>query len=159
MQHFAWKWELVVMLGVLVLQGHASGQQGQEAEVRQLQRTNAEQAYKQAHAFDNAPDAPSVWMHFPKSSVDPKGRPRTDRTDAPWIIVSPLESDKTHLWLVLNKGEENSVIHYTLDGSAPTMNTPLYSKPFTVPKGTVVQALAFSGTRRPSAVRRLRAKS
>ena len=158
MQHFPWKLTLVLVLSALALQVKAGAQQGQEAEIRQLQRENAAQAEKMSHIFDNGlPDAPNPWMPFPKSSEDRKGKPRTDRTDAPWIIVSPLESDATHSWLVLNKGETKSVIHYTLDGSAPTMNTPLYTDPFSIPKGTVVKALAFSGTRRPSKVRRTRA--
>ncbi len=37
-------------------------------------------------------------------------------------------------------------IHYTLDGGEPTIDSPLYSAPLTLPPGTEVRAAAFAGS-------------
>ena len=41
-------------------------------------------------------------------------------------------------------------VHYTLDGSEPTQKSPVYSKPITVNKTTVLRAKAFSDSAVPS---------
>lgn len=43
-------------------------------------------------------------------------------------------------------------VHYTIDGSDPTTDSPIYTQPFTVDGNTVVKALAVMPKRKPSGV-------
>jgi len=45
--------------------------------------------------------------------------------------------------VTLNHSEPGTIIHYTLDGSAPTTSDPLYDKPIKVTGPTILRAKAF----------------
>ena len=68
------------------------------------------------------------------------GRPRFSDTtlyhDAPFTLT--LEADS------------GTVIRYTLDGSAPTSRSPVYSGPLTITKNTTVRAVGMAADRFPS---------
>ncbi|MGN1195417.1 MAG: CotH kinase family protein [Acutalibacteraceae bacterium] len=79
-----------------------------------------------------------------------KANPKTKLSSA---LPNPeLSQESTYL----KKGSEISIsvckgeIHYTLDGSEPDENSPVYSKPITVNKNTVIRAKAFSDGSVPS---------
>ena len=36
----------------------------------------------------------------------------------------------------------NTTIHYTIDGSRPTVQSPVYTDPVVLPKGTVIKTLS-----------------
>jgi hypothetical protein len=46
----------------------------------------------------------------------------------------------------------NSVIHYTTDGSTPTVSSPIYAAPIPITKATTVRAIAVAAGDTPSAV-------
>ncbi|MDY5969442.1 MAG: chitobiase/beta-hexosaminidase C-terminal domain-containing protein, partial [Bacteroidales bacterium] len=60
-----------------------------------------------------------------------------ERFDAPMLITLNTETPKAEL-------------HYTLDGTTPTLSSPLYTKPFTIDASTVVMARAFLKGSTPS---------
>ncbi len=90
--------------------------------------------------YDNAPqDFRRVRYPEVKSSVLPmpliaKNR---DRFDAPMQIS-------------LSSTVKGVALHYTLDGTTPTKQSPLYKKPFTITGSTVVKARAFKADATPS---------
>jgi len=45
--------------------------------------------------------------------------------------------------VTLNHGEPDAIIHYTLDGTAPTTSDPLYEKPLKLNGPTILRAKAF----------------
>ncbi len=48
--------------------------------------------------------------------------------------------------------DENAEIHYTLDGSDPTLNSPQYTEPISVNQSAVLKAVVFDKVKLPSAV-------
>lgn len=48
---------------------------------------------------------------------------------------------------VVISSPENAAIHYTLDGSAPTPSSPLYTSPLTISETTVIRAIAKADDR------------
>lgn len=48
-----------------------------------------------------------------------------------------------HLTMTLGTRTEGAEVHYTLDGSEPTLESPLYTEPFTMTETTTVRAKAF----------------
>jgi len=63
---------------------------------------------------------------------------------APKIKGEKRFADKTRI--VIEKGG-NLDARYTLDGSDPTADSPLYTKPFTIRDTTIVKARSFKGRR------------
>jgi hypothetical protein len=45
--------------------------------------------------------------------------------------------------VVLSTGTPDAAIHYTIDGSEPTLGSPRYTAPLTIDRGTVLTARAF----------------
>ncbi|MBK7106938.1 MAG: family 78 glycoside hydrolase catalytic domain [Ignavibacteriae bacterium] len=39
--------------------------------------------------------------------------------------------------------DKNAIVHYTIDGSEPNLNSPVYTKPFEITKNTIVKAQAY----------------
>ena len=52
--------------------------------------------------------------------------------------------------VAISNAEENAQIRYTVDGSTPTTNSPLYTAPLTVSQTTVLRARAFRDNWAPS---------
>ncbi|MCQ2178985.1 MAG: GH92 family glycosyl hydrolase [Bacteroidales bacterium] len=52
-----------------------------------------------------------------------------------------------HLTMTLGSRTEGTEIHYTVDGSEPTLSSPLYTAPFTMTETTTVRAKAFKDGR------------
>lgn len=71
-----------------------------------------------------------------------------DGVVAPDIVVSPEETDLVYL----TSGSIDAQIHYTLDGTPPTAQSPQYREPFTIGAATEIRAIALKGDRAPSAV-------
>lgn len=69
-------------------------------------------------------------------------RPDTDQVMAPQVIPpsGPQEEDVTVTMSCLTAGAR---IFYTLDGSEPTEESPMYEKPLKIPLGKLLNARAF----------------
>ena len=79
-------------------------------------------------------------------------RPDTDRVMAPQVVPpsGPQEEDVTVTMSCLTAGAK---IFYTLDGSEPTEESPMYEgKPLTIPLGKILNARAFRTDWQPSEV-------
>jgi len=91
----------------------------------------------------------AVIVTLPEEAKDPydlvvvmdfKGSP--DVNLPPVIMASsPVFIDKANVTLSSNR--ENIAIHYTLDGSAPGIHSPLYSGPVSIDRTTTVSARSF----------------
>ena len=73
--------------------------------------------------------------------VLPKGYPR--------VYVNSIEVPKSHrdgnpVSLALKSSFQGGQVFYTLDGSAPSINSPRYTNSFTITNAVIVRALAFS---------------
>ncbi|MEO1836700.1 MAG: metallophosphoesterase [Akkermansiaceae bacterium] len=84
--------------------------------------------------------------------------PRTPLPD-PWnpsgpaIMFAERMSGEAEVHLFARPTTLDSVIHYTLDGTTPTLGSPVYGAPFTVAKTTTVKALSvWRGAQRTSPV-------
>jgi uncharacterized repeat protein (TIGR03806 family) len=62
---------------------------------------------------------------------------------APPELPPPPNHDVDFLEVALSHNEPGAAIHYTLDGSAPTVSDPVYEKPIKLENSTVVRAKAF----------------
>lgn len=65
---------------------------------------------------------------------------------APALITEPLISRNQDNVVKILSGDENAVIHYTIDGSAPTKDSPVYAEPFTFGKKGTIKAIAYDNT-------------
>lgn len=81
--------------------------------------------------------------------------------DAPQVetIYGSLEDgDETDvligsfLWVKMNCPTEGAAIHYTMDGSVPTVTSPVYEEPFKVSDSVVIKAIAVKDDWRDSSV-------
>jgi hypothetical protein len=121
----------------------------QEAGMNALAQMNAmqqaQQAAQQQQDFQNFMNSSSasasstaaagVVAMTPKPKIAPKGG-----TFKGSVEVSMSEADAS------------AMVHYTTDGSKPTLASPLYVEPFTVSAKTKVSAVAMDGSARPSSV-------
>jgi fibronectin type 3 domain-containing protein len=81
----------------------------------------------------------------PNPTPEPEPEPEPVTIAAP--TISPTGGVFTNSVAVSLKAETGTIIRYTLDGSAPTSGSTLYSAPFTLTDSTTVKAIAFgSGT-------------
>ena len=74
------------------------------------------------------------------------------RSREPWVFppaVAPTDGDVFlgSTKVTMASATEGARIHYTLDGSDPQANSPLYGKPFAISRTTTIRARAFSGGR------------
>ena len=78
-------------------------------------------------------------------SVEP-AQPLYDVLNANSVKLDPVTNgrfvDTINVGLVANPA--NAAIHYTLDGSEPTENSPVYRNAFTISEDTVIKAKAYS---------------
>ena len=63
------------------------------------------------------------------------------RVHAPTLVPPPGEFNAPQE-VILSCTEPDATIHYTVDGSPPTTDSPKYTKPISVSKTTFVQAFA-----------------
>lgn len=56
------------------------------------------------------------------------------------------------LTVAICSADDNAEIHYTTDGTVPTINSPKYTDPFKLSQTTVVNAISFAKGKLPSAV-------
>jgi len=61
---------------------------------------------------------------------------------APWVKNPVLQFIDRYI-LEFNTTKEGAIIHYTLDGTLPDRNSPLYSSPISINKTIEVQAIAY----------------
>jgi alpha-tubulin suppressor-like RCC1 family protein len=54
--------------------------------------------------------------------------------------------------VTLNDTTSGAIIHYTLDGSDPTLQSPIFAGPLTIAGSTTVKARAYKADRAPSAI-------
>jgi protein translocase SecG subunit len=78
-------------------------------------------------------------------------RPDTDQVMAPQVIP-PSGAQEEDVTVTMNCLTAGSRIHYTLDGSEPTEESPTYEKPLTIPLGKVLNARAFRTDWQPSEI-------
>jgi len=64
-------------------------------------------------------------------------------TQTPTITVAAGFYDEAQVVEIINN-EPNSTLHYTIDGTNPTINSPVYSSPIEVEQTQVVKGRAFS---------------
>jgi protein translocase SecG subunit len=69
--------------------------------------------------------------------------PSPEINPASKAISDPLE-------VTIVPGSDEVTTHYTLDGSEPSQESPLYEGPFTVQPGTTVKAVSFLDDHKPS---------
>jgi hypothetical protein len=69
---------------------------------------------------------------------------------APPIIQSERVFFEKENPVLMTLGLEGTNIHYTLDGSAPSVNAPLYQEPLLINQSTIIKAIAFHPQYLPS---------
>lgn len=65
---------------------------------------------------------------------------------APALVTEPLISRNLSDEVRIEAGDQDSEIHYTLDGSMPTPDSPLYDAPFLFAQKGVIKAIAYDRT-------------
>jgi hexosaminidase len=78
--------------------------------------------------------------------------------DSAFAVAATLEGEPAagKVRVGLDNQAHDGDIHYTVDGSAPTLASPAYAAPFEVPVPTTVRALAFAADGTPLAAARTR---
>lgn len=72
-------------------------------------------------------------------------------TDKPTISVA-AGTYQNPVQVSLTDTDPTAVIHYTVDGTVPTIDSPTYGGPITISTATVLKARAYSPTKLPSAI-------
>ncbi|RYZ55891.1 MAG: T9SS type B sorting domain-containing protein [Sphingobacteriales bacterium] len=96
------------------------------------------------HSRGRSTDGGTNWGVF--STPSPNGvnsAAKANYAQRPLFSVAPGFYNATQS-VVLSTPEPNITIHYTTDGSVPTLASPTYSVPINVPVTMVVRAVAFS---------------
>jgi hypothetical protein len=67
-------------------------------------------------------------------------------TPAPAPMFAPAAGNYTvpQLTIVIGDTQQGSTIYFTTDGTAPSLNSPVYGGPFAISKTTTVQAIAVA---------------
>lgn len=69
---------------------------------------------------------------------------------APALITEPIIRRNAKDEVRIIAGDKSSEIHYTTDGSTPTLESPVYEKPFTFSQKGIIKAMAYDPTFRKS---------
>jgi hypothetical protein len=126
-----------------------------------IKRMEEQRVLNEAPVFPPLPEAASSSgnnLYKVPLSIDRNGKPRTDRTSPPLIQVYRDARDKKEFYFELLRGEDNSVLHYTLDGSQPTVHSAIYTNRLAVAQGSKIRAVASSGSRQISKVEQAQAQ-
>ena len=59
-------------------------------------------------------------------------------------ILPDTQNVGENIFVSMQCSDDNAVIHYTIDGSAPTIESPIYSGPFKLPGRVTIRAIAVS---------------
>jgi len=94
----------------------------------------------------------STNVTYVPTGLGPQANPRTLPPAATPTITPDGGSFAGSMEVTLVSTTPGAVIHYTLDGSPPTLASPVYGSPFTLTASATVQALAEAPTYRPSGV-------
>ena len=99
-------------------------------------------------SLTSAPDSP--WATQPENCP-------VQRIPGESILVVPAINAESNtffdsLTVTMSHPIEGAVIHYTLDGSEPNANSPVYTEPIVLKKSTAIRAAACQGERWSSAV-------
>lgn len=87
-------------------------------------------------------NAQKAWVYLTDSSLGgPNGSGRFAISVAPVTLVSEGRYRMSQLEVGLASG---STVHYTLDGTTPTISSPVYTQPITLTKTTVIKAVAVN---------------
>lgn len=73
-------------------------------------------------------------------------------------IAKDLDLFENEIPVEIATATAGATIHYTLDGSEPTEQSPVYQEPFTINQTTTIQAKAFKADYRPSALLKIQAR-
>lgn len=66
-------------------------------------------------------------------------------TTAPAPAISPVSGTyPTPLTVSIQDGLQNATIYVTVDGSTPTLSSPIYRGPFSITQSTKVEAIAVA---------------
>lgn len=85
-------------------------------------------------------NAQKAWVYLATSSLgQSNGSGRFAISVAPTTLVVEGRYRLNQLEVKFSSG---STVHYTTDGSTPTSNSPIYSKPITITKTTVIKAIS-----------------
>jgi len=60
------------------------------------------------------------------------------------FIVSDSRTFKKYMFVMLKSIDEDSKVYYTLDGSEPTMNSSVYTKPIRLDNTTLIRSFAYN---------------
>jgi len=96
-------------------------------------------------------DGEETWNFF----TDPSPREPNTEGGAASFADSPVFSDSGQLisapmQLSMSSSDAGAEIHYTTDGSVPTLESHTYTEPLNIPETTTLRAVAFSAGQLPS---------
>lgn len=109
-------------------------------------------------SFGRSAADPAAWTFFGEptpgaaNATSAAERPDVQATPVLFSIPGGFHADPVTVALSLPAGAPDSVIHYTLDGSWPTSESPAYAEPLALDITTVVRARAFSASLVPGPV-------
>lgn len=89
--------------------------------------------------------------YFPSNSVQEKFTIDQRRTDKP-VISPPGLTSGVEVTVTITDQTAGGKIHYTTDGTIPTVSSPLYSKPISVTTPETIEAVAIAPNDAPSGV-------
>lgn len=99
------------------------------------------------HSFGRATDGSATWAVF--SQPTPNTTNNTSTAYTSHYAFKPIMSQQAgfyyqpDLTIAITSLQNDGSLHYTTDGSAPTLSSPLYAGPVTITKTTVIRACFF----------------
>ena len=73
---------------------------------------------------------------------------------APLLLVPPVLKRDKNGQVTIKAANEEAIVHYTIDGTVPDKNSPVYNQPFTQIKPFILQAIAYDTDNRSSEIAR-----
>lgn len=95
------------------------------------------------------------WASTPEAA--PYSYTREQVVSIPYI-AEELDLFENEIPIEIGTATADATIHYTLDGSEPTEQSPVYQAPFTIDRTTTIRAKAFKAGYRPSATLTIQAR-